>query len=146
MFQIGKQQHYELGILLRKHFDRLSGEKAQYAIRVFSSDTSRTIESAESNVAGFFSVDENGQQLSNSIKIERISRREDTMLLAKKPCPKYYEALKKYKRTAEYKELFEIFKITFHQMNKSSGRVIRTIGDAQNFYNALSIENLKNMT
>lgn len=135
-----------MGILLRKHFDRLCGGKAQYAIRVFSSDTSRTIESAESNVAGFFSVDENGQQLSNSIEIERIPREEDTILLAKKRCPKYRKAIRKYKRTAEYKQMFEIFKITFHQMKKSSGRVIRTIGDAQNFYNALSIENLKNMT
>lgn len=104
--------------------------------------------SAESNLAGFFPP--NAEHRWNAdipwqpIPIHTMPEALDYLLAGKKPCARYEYAFKKYTESPAYRAILQKHQPLFQYIEQYSGKVIRTIQDAQNFYNTLWIENLKN--
>lgn len=70
----------------------------------------------------------------------------DHILAAKRPCPLYDYALKKYKNTPEYRELNKRFKPLYEYLTLHSGKKIDSFTTVNNLYNVLYIEDLYNLT
>lgn len=112
-------------------------------------DVDRTLMSAEANLAGFFPPDGNQVWDTNvkwqPVPIHTIPETLDTVLAAKKSCPRYNYALKKYLKSTEFKALLQKYKPLFQYLEEHSGTAVRDFDDAQYLYNTLWIEKLKHL-
>lgn len=149
---MGKQQHYELGKMFRQRYQSLlvDDKFSIDTVYVQSTDVDRTLMSVESNLAGFFPPHD--EQLWNEeiawqpIPVHTIPEADDYVLAGKKRCPRYDYAYQKYTESPAYVKIMSKYRELFKYIEQNSGKTIRTIQDAQNFYNTLWIENLKNRT
>lgn len=106
--------------------------------------------SAEANLAGFFPPRNtqvwNADLLWQPIPVHTAPEQVDYVLSGKRPCARYTAALEQYKQSPEYVSQMEKFQPLFDYLSQHVGKKIRSVKDARSIYNALFIENLKNMT
>lgn len=104
--------------------------------------------SAESNLAGLFPP--NRDQLWNPnipwqpIPVHTIPENLDELLSAKKSCPAYDYALKKYKKSEDFMNLNRRFQWLYEYLTENSGRKVDSPTGVQNLFNTLFIEDLYN--
>lgn len=146
------EQHFELGKWLRTRYgnELLSDHYSKDTIYVQSTDVDRTLMSALCNLAGLFSPAANERFNENllwqPIPVHTMPESMDKVLSAKKSCPAYDYALKRYKNSDEYRALNRRFKPLYEYLSEHAGRKIDSFTSVQNLYNNLFIEDLKNMT
>lgn len=106
--------------------------------------------SASAVVAGIFPpVNDqiwNENLLWRPIPIHTVPKEMDYILSRKKSCPRYNQAWKMYKKSAEYKNLAKRFRSTYQYLEKHSGKEIKNFQSAQILYDTLRIEYLRNKT
>lgn len=148
--QLGKQQHYNLGKWLRSRYNNLISDKySKDAVFIRSTDVDRTLMSAEADLAGLFppSQDQvwNPNVLWQPIPVHTIPESMDGLLAAKRSCPTYDYALKKYKKSEDFVRLNKRFQGLYDYLTEHTGRKVDSPTGANNLYNNLFIENLYNM-
>uniref|UniRef100_A0A7G3AIU4 acid phosphatase n=1 Tax=Lutzomyia longipalpis TaxID=7200 RepID=A0A7G3AIU4_LUTLO len=148
---VGKRQHYELGKWLRNRYGSLVNETySRNEIFVRSTDVERTLQSALSNLAGFFPP--MGHDVWNEdlkwqpIPVHTMPEKLDLLLASKKACPAYQYALKKRRRSEEYKELNKRFQGLYEYLSANTGRQINSLEGVQMLYSCLLIESIHNKT
>lgn len=149
--QIGEQQHFELGQWLRQRYGHLLTDRyTKESIFVQSTDVDRTLMSALANLAGLFQPADdqvwNPALRWQPIPVHTLPEDLDHVLAAKRPCPAFEYALKKYKKTAEYVALQKRFKPLYQYLTEKSGRSVHSFTDVLNLNNTLFIEQLYNRT
>lgn len=104
--------------------------------------------SAEANLAGLFPP--NKDQLWNPsipwqpVPVHTMPENLDGLLAAKKSCPAYDYALKKYKHSEDFVHLNKRFQWLYEYLSENCGRKIDSPTGVQNLYNNLFIEDLYN--
>ncbi|XP_058460878.1 prostatic acid phosphatase [Malaya genurostris] len=147
----GKHRHLELGRWLRNRYQGLlQTTYTNNEIYVRSTDVDRTLMSAESNLAGLYPP--NGADVWDSaiqwqpIPVHTIPEPLDEVLSARKPCPAYDNALRKYKSSDEFQQYNKSLEPIFQYVSANSGRKIDSPTGAQFLYSCLHIETLNNFT
>ncbi|XP_058812426.1 prostatic acid phosphatase [Topomyia yanbarensis] len=147
----GKHRHLELGRWLRNRYHNLlGGTYTNNEIYVRSTDVDRTLMSAESNLAGLYPP--NGSDVWDSaiqwqpIPVHTSPEILDEVLAAKKPCPAYDNALRKYKDSDEFQQYNKSLEPVYQYVSTHSGKKVNTPTAAQNLYSCLHIEALNNFT
>lgn len=151
LFQIGKNQHYELGQWLRQRYSSLlDSSYSSSNIYVHSTDVDRAIMSAESNLAGLFPP--TNQQIWNKnimwqpIPIHTIPRSMDYVLAFQKSCPAFDEELSAVRNSEEFMQLDERLSNLYEYLTKHTGTIVNTIEAIQRINNTLTIEVIYNKT
>ncbi|XP_037029743.1 prostatic acid phosphatase-like [Bradysia coprophila] len=148
---LGKQQHYNLGKWLRNRYDNLISDKySKDTVFIRSTDVDRTLMSAEADLAGLFPPTKD--QLWNPsipwqpIPVHTMPENMDELLAAKKSCPAYDYALKKYKKSEDFVRLNKRFQGLYEYLTEHSGKKVDSPTGVNNLYNNLFIEDLYNMS
>ncbi|XP_055551425.1 prostatic acid phosphatase [Wyeomyia smithii] len=147
----GKQRHLELGRWLRNRYRSLLQQTySNNDIYVRSTDVDRTLMSAESNLAGLYppvgtDVWDSGIQW-QPIPIHTTPESLDEVLAAKKACPAYDYALRKYKESEAFQQYNKSLEPIYQYITTHSGRRVDSPTAAQNIYSCLHIEELNNFT
>lgn len=147
----GKRRHLELGHWLRSRYrDLLSATYTNNEIYVRSTDVDRTLMSAESNLAGIYppvgaDVWDSAIQW-QPIPVHTVPEELDAILSAKKSCPAFDYALKKYKQSDEFQAYNKSLEPLFKYLTANTGRKIDSLTTVQNIYSCLHIEDLNNFT
>lgn len=116
-----------------------------------STDTDRTIMSADSNMAGLFRPTQN-DIWNNEIKdwqpipIHVVPEEYDNVLAGNKPCPKYEMELKKLKESPIFQYYDKINEPLYKLVSQKTGSKINSIIQLNNLYDNLFIEKLYNLT
>ncbi|EAT44755.1 AAEL003903-PA [Aedes aegypti] len=147
----GKMRHLMLGNWLRERYSTLlSKTYTNNEIYVRSTDVDRTLMSAESNLAGLFPPTGKDQWDPaiqwQPIPVHTVPETLDEILAAKKSCPAFDYALKKYKQSDEFQTYNKSLEPVYEYVTAHSGRRIDSLTSAQNLYSCLHIEDLNNFT
>ncbi|XP_053683836.1 prostatic acid phosphatase-like [Sabethes cyaneus] len=147
----GKHRHLELGRWLRSRYrSLLQGTYTNNDIYVRSTDVDRTLMSAESNLAGLYPP--NGSDIWDSdiqwqpIPIHTTPESLDEVLAAKKKCPAYDYALRKFKESETFQQYNKSLEQIYQYIAIHSGKKIDSPTAVQNIYSCLHIEELNNFT
>ncbi|XP_055697004.1 prostatic acid phosphatase isoform X2 [Phlebotomus papatasi] len=148
---VGKRQHYELGKWLRNRYGELVNEIYDHnQIYIRSTDVERTLQSALANLAGFYPPKGRDVWLDGMnwqpIPIHTTQEKLDPLLASKKACPAYEYALKKRRRSEEYRELNKKLKELYEYVSENSGRTYNSIEGIGQIYSCLLIEHMHNKT
>lgn len=148
---LGKFRHLQLGNWLRKRYSSLLSETyTNDEIYVRSTDVDRTLMSAESNLAGLYPPmgkdrwDPNIQW--QPIPVHTVPESMDEVLAAKKSCPAFDYALKKYKHSDEYQAYNKSLEPVYEYVSANAGRKVDSLTTVQNIYSCLHIEEVNNFT
>lgn len=149
--QTGEQEQFALGQWLRKRYGPLLTDRyTKEAIFIQSTDVDRTLMSALSNLAGLFQPSDdqvwNPALRWQPIPVHTVPEDQDHVLAAKRLCPAYEYALKKYKQTAAFVALQKRFKPLYQYLTEKTGRKVHSFTDVLNLNNTLFIEQLYNRT
>lgn len=144
----GSKQMYDLGKNLHLRYYRLQPPDGLYSkedIKVTSSAAERAVMSAQSFLASFMPPLENDNPLPilwQPVAVNVLAREQDTLLIQKKPCPKYDEMLKKFYINPPQDVLEMNIKNAniYRALSKYTGLNISTILDVELLYNTLEIE------
>lgn len=117
-----------MGKYLRRRYFKLLGDGRYSSDKVYvrSTDKDRTLMSAVANLAGLFPP-EKDQIWNNDIKnwlpipIHTVPRELDHVVAAKRPCPRYKNALKEQLKSAEFLALADSIKEHKKTINKYAG-------------------------
>ncbi|KAJ8972001.1 hypothetical protein NQ314_000432 [Rhamnusium bicolor] len=147
----GKLEHLELGRWLRNRYqDFLPALYSEKDIYVRSSDVDRTLMSAESNLAGLYppvSKQVWDQDIKwQPIPIHTTSEKEDAVLAAKKPCPKYDQLSKQLFKSEFFRNISHINHDLYAYLTRYSGQTVSTLETLEYLYNTLLIETMYNYT
>lgn len=119
-------------------------------VRVYSSDTDRTISSAAANLAGMFPPTEdqiwNENLLWQPIPIHVLSKEIDTLLLHNIPCPLYDQLWKEYFTSNEILKLRRKFRVTYKKVSKIVGKPVFNVANGKKLWDTLYVEKLNNKT
>lgn len=147
----GKMRHLQLGKWLRNRYSSiLSKTYTNSEIYVRSTDVDRTLMSAESNLAGLYPP--TGKDVWDPaiqwqpIPVHTVPETMDEVLAAKKSCPAFDYALKKYKQSDEFAQYNKSLEPLYEYMTAHAGRKVDSLTSAQNIYSCLHIEELNNFT
>lgn len=148
---LGKFRHLELGHWLRQRYSSLLNETyTNSEIYVRSTDVDRTLMSAESNLAGLYPPTGKDRWDPNirwqPIPVHTVPESMDEVLAAKKSCPAFDYALKKYKQSDEYQAYNKSLEPVYQYLSANTGRKVDSPTSAQNVYSCLHIEELNNFT
>lgn len=152
LFQLGKEEHFELGKFLRRRYKSLLGSQkyASDLVNVQSTDVDRTLMSAEANMAGLFAPTDgqiwNPNLLWQPVPIHTTPEALDYVLAGKKHCPRLDYAMKKYLASDEYRNIIKKYKVLIDYLEKNTGREFKSLMDIEYLYDTLFIENLRNLT
>lgn len=145
--QEGKNQQYELGKYFHRRYKGLLGEKySPSKVYIQSTDTDRTLMSAEANCAGLFppmSKEEkwNKEILWQPIPVHTIPHLMDHILSGGKVCAKYEAAFKDYvKDSEEVQRVYSEYGDRFVHWSKMSGGNISSFANVNDLYDTLNIE------
>lgn len=144
IFQIGKQEHLELGRWIRKRYDHLLPTiYSPYDVYVRSTDVDRTLMSAEANLAGLYPPQ--GKQIWGNIKwmpipVHTVPEKEDYLLAGKKYCPRYSMELLKVKNSPEIRKINEENADLYKYLVAKSGKKIFDLETLEQLYNTFYIE------
>lgn len=97
--------------------------------------------SAQSTLAGFFSMDECFNL--ESIPIHITPLKDDYILAVEKNCDRFDYLMMEYANTTAYKRLFEDNKKLIEYVEKHSGYKIRSLTDVNDLYDTFLVERLK---
>lgn len=147
----GKMRHLMLGNWLRQRYSSILSETyTNNEIYVRSTDVDRTLMSAESNLAGLYPPTGKDQWDPaiqwQPIPVHTVPESMDEVLAAKKSCPAFDYALKKYKQSDEFAQYNKSLLPLYEYATAHSGRRIDSLTSAQNLYSCLHIEELNNFT
>lgn len=147
----GKMRHLMLGHWIRQRYSSLLGETyTNNEIYVRSTDVDRTLMSAESNLAGLYPPTGKDQWDPaiqwQPIPVHTVPESLDEVLAAKKSCPAYDYALKKYKQSDEFQAYNKSLTPVYEYLTAHSGRRVDSLTSAQNIYSCMHIEDLNNFT
>ncbi|XP_021948129.1 prostatic acid phosphatase isoform X2 [Folsomia candida] len=138
--EVGKKQEFELGRYLRSRYQTyISDNFVPNEIYTLSSDTDRTIMSAELCLAGIFPT-ENGTEWNPDLKwqpipLHVIPEVYDNILRCKKKCPKFEEELRhELYNSPEMKQLNSDNQQLFEYLSNNSGVAISNIDDIDRFW------------
>lgn len=142
--QLGKHQHILLGRWLRKRYSHLLSDLySPYDIYVRSTDTDRTLMSAESHLAGLYPP--YGNEVWDSIKwmpipVHTSPEDEDSVLAAKKYCPRYNYELENVLNSPEMKRIDKENEKLCKYLTKMTGNKISSLESVSQLYDVLFIE------
>lgn len=144
------QTQYELGLFLRRRYDKLIGSGYSVdKIYIRSSDTDRTILSALCNAAGLFppSAGEVWNESINwqPIPIHTIPLNEDYLLYQSVPCDRIDKLHKEYLESQEIKVLLERFSEFRAFLKTHSGVQFDSLADFVMMSEVLTLENLREL-
>lgn len=129
---IGKQQHLALGKWLRRRYGNvlLSEQYTPNEIYIRSTNFDRTLQSAESNLAGLYPP--HGNQAWNAdtelqpIPVHTVAVVDDWLIGASVPaCPVYKDAMHSLDTTREFLELLDASKAFMEYVSENSGLSIQ---------------------
>ncbi|XP_066593508.1 prostatic acid phosphatase-like isoform X2 [Prorops nasuta] len=147
---IGKHQHLLLGRWLRNRYSHLIPKRySLYDIYIKSTDTDRTLMSAEANLAGLYPpIGEEIWDINNwlPIPVHTTAENEDHILAGRKYCARYDYELDKVLSSPEIKFINKKNKELYEYLTQKTGRKISTIKSAERIYDTLFIENVHNKT
>lgn len=147
IIQKGKNQQFNLGKFFRRRYNSLLGE--QYSpnkIYIQSTDTDRTLMSAQANLAGMFPPTTEQEKWHESIAwqpipVHTIPHRMDHILSGGKECLKYNIALKEYMdNSKEVQRIYTEYSEYFPYWSKMTGNNITTIFQVLHHYDTLKVE------
>ncbi|KAG7209702.1 hypothetical protein KM043_011341 [Ampulex compressa] len=147
---IGKHQQLLLGRWLAKRYSHLlSDVYSPYDIYIQSTDTDRTLMSAEAHLAGLYPP--KGGQIWDSLKwmpipVHTIPEDKDNVLAAKKYCPRYNYELEKVLTSEEMKRFNKQNEKLYTYLTDKTGNKVSSLKTAEYIYDTLFIENLYNKT
>ncbi|XP_055308428.1 prostatic acid phosphatase-like [Sitodiplosis mosellana] len=106
--KVGKQQHFELGKYLRRRYRKLIGTRySADKVYIRSSDTDRTLMSAQCNAAGWFEPTEgevwNKALAWQPIPIHTVPYNEDYLLVHDLICPRHTQLYKEFTESTKFK-------------------------------------------
>ncbi|XP_068612318.1 lysosomal acid phosphatase [Brachionichthys hirsutus] len=147
----GMRQQYELGQFLRKRYNGfLSQSYDRYEIVIRSTDSDRTLMSAESNLAGLYPP--TGQQVFmpdlnwQPIPVHTVSSSEERLLsFPLGNCPHYDQLMKETRQTEEYQNVVSKYQDVVEFVRNKTGQnfTLDTIGIV---YDTLFCESRHNMS
>lgn len=138
---------YHLGQYFRRRYHKILGNKySANKVYVQSTDTDRTLMSAQCTLAGMFTP--TGNEIWNSqlttwqpVPVHTIPHEKDYILSGGKSCPKYDELLKIFMDTSkDVQRILTESADLFKYWSYMCGKIIETIADVQNLYDVLTIE------
>ena len=147
---LGKYQHLLLGRWVRKRYSHLlSNLYSPYDIYIQSTDTDRTLMSAEAHLAGLYPPI--GNEIWNSIKwmpipVHTVPEEKDSILAARKYCPRYDHELEKVLNSPELKRIHKENKRLYQYLTEKTGNKISSLRSVEQLYDTLFVENLYNKT
>lgn len=149
---MGKQQQYQLGEYFRRRYNKLLGERySPKKVYVQTTDTDRTIMSAQANLAALFMPIEseiwNEKILWQPIPVHMVPQKMDTVLFVGKECPRFKVLFAKYSN--ESSEMAQIYRENvdlFAFWSEMCGLPIKTIDDVYKLYKVLDVERIHNKT
>ncbi|KAG8263237.1 prostatic acid phosphatase-like [Homalodisca vitripennis] len=147
----GKKQQYELGQFLRDRYGQFLGEEfSNDQVRLQSTGVDRALMSAQLVSAGLFPPV--GYQKWNPgldwqpIPIHSQPLDEDTLLLVRVPCARYYEELEAVKGSEEVRNYTSSLSDFYAALSQHSGMTVSDPDDVQSIYNTLLAETSFNLT
>lgn len=147
----GKQRQYQLGLFLRRRYEKLLGGRFEpEKVSVLSSDFDRTINSANIVLSAMFPPTENQvwnhDLLWQSIAVHTIPSKLDYLISGDIACGRYVQALKEYQQTPEIKSLIDENRKLFQYLEENTGQPVRNLDQLKDIQNILDIENSMNFT
>ncbi|XP_073992422.1 prostatic acid phosphatase-like isoform X1 [Rhodnius prolixus] len=147
----GKLHHYVLGTWLRSRYANLlpEGKYNNRAIYVLSTNTDRTLMSAESNLAGMFPpapAEKWGALNWQPIPVHSFSEDDDKLLAMNAPCKRYEVEYERAMSSPEMVKINEKYKPLYEYLTIHSGKEVDKIHVVEYFYSTLYIESLANLT
>ncbi|XP_055310683.1 prostatic acid phosphatase-like [Sitodiplosis mosellana] len=142
----GKRFLYEMGQWLRSRYGNFLGNTYQPdAVWAQTTGVTRTIMSMQVVLAGLFpprgtAMEWNRRLNWQPIPIFSEPLDEDTLLLVRKPCPRYHEAVEEVLASDEVKKELEENAQLFEELTKHTGMPIKTPDDIQSLYSTLRAE------
>lgn len=113
-------------------------------------DDDRCLMSAQTAMVGFIANDVNdtwNEHLQwRPFPIHTIPQENDHILLGPKSCARYNHAYKMYKKSKDYKALIKGSRSLFQNLEKHSGKEMKSLQSVHHLYETLRIENLQNKT
>lgn len=149
---IGKQQQFGLGKYLRRRYkDFISERYLPSEVYVRSTDSDRTLMSAQANLAGLYPP--SGEQVWKSslkwqpIPIHSMSMNNDFVLYPITSCPRFDFLLEEYFESPEMAVLLNEHQPLIDYLQKNSGyETILTMTQIMLIYDTLFIERLNGLT
>ncbi|KAF7406002.1 hypothetical protein HZH68_005371 [Vespula germanica] len=147
---LGKNQHLHMGQWLRSRYSHfLSDLYSPYDVYIQSTNTDRTLMSAEANLAGLYPPKRN--QIWNTINwmpipVHTIPESEDNVLSGKKYCQRYNFELDKVLKSPEIKKINQENKHLYDYLTEKTGMSVTSLKDVDHIYDTLFIEKLYNKT
>jgi len=144
----GKEQEYQLGVYLRQRYQGfISDDFVPKELYVLSSDTDRTIMSAQLALAGMFPTVNgtpwNPQLHWQPIPIHTLATKDDNLLRYKIKCPKFNLLLNDaLYNSPEAKQINKDNKELFENLSIHSGVNISNINDIDAFYATMMVEEM----
>uniref|UniRef100_A0A1B6MG81 Acid phosphatase n=1 Tax=Graphocephala atropunctata TaxID=36148 RepID=A0A1B6MG81_9HEMI len=147
----GKRQQYQLGQFLRGRYGEFLGEMfSNDRVRVQSTGVDRTLMSAQLVSAGLFppvGYEKWRTELDwQPIPIHSQPLDQDTLLLVRVPCPRYYEELEAVRGSEKVAEHLGSLGDLYKPLSQLTGMAISDPDDVQSLYNTLLAESLFNLT
>ncbi|XP_066995857.2 testicular acid phosphatase homolog [Anabrus simplex] len=141
----GKMQMFEMGEKLRTYYDGfLSDIYSPDDILILSSDNDRCLMSAETYLAGLYPPHESQKWHPDlnwqPIPVHSTPRNLDSLIVVKKPCPKYDEDLKNAYNSPEIAALNEQNQELYDYLSKNAGQEVHNITAVEFLFNTLEIE------
>uniref|UniRef100_A0A1W7R8D5 Putative lysosomal & prostatic acid phosphatase n=1 Tax=Aedes albopictus TaxID=7160 RepID=A0A1W7R8D5_AEDAL len=142
----GKRSLYDIGIWLRKRYAKLLG-KLYFSDKIFAQSTgvSRTQMSIELVLASLYPPVDTVQEWNKDLNWQPIPffsepLDQDTLLLVRKSCPRYHEALMEIMESTEVQQYLISNQELFDNLTIITGMDIRTPDDVQSLYSTLKAE------
>jgi lysosomal acid phosphatase len=148
---LGKMQHYLLGQWLRSRYDGfLSAHYSEKDFYIRSTDTDRTLMSAEANLAGLYppKTDQVWDPAIpwQPIPIHTTPELEDNVLEMKKDCPKFNLLLEQLLETDYFVNISRQNRDLYAYVTKNTGEQVDDLQTLEYIYSTLSIEQFNNLT
>lgn len=137
-------QHLLLGRWFRSRYDHLlSDSYSLHDIYIQSTDVDRTLMSAEANLAGLYPP--KGNQVWDAlnwmpIPVHTIPETEDSLLAAKKLCPRYNYEYSQLLQSPKFKKIDLDNAKLYKYLTKNTGRKIDSLQQLEYLYDCLRIE------
>ncbi|XP_036401479.1 lysosomal acid phosphatase-like [Megalops cyprinoides] len=143
------RQHYELGQVLKQRYEGfLSKNYNRSEIVVRSTDTDRTLMSAQANLAGMYPP--SGSQVFNRnltwqpIPVHTVPREQDRLLpFPLSGCPRYVTLMSETRNSAEYRNVTVFYKDFMDMLQNNTGLNV-TMDSVWKIYDTLFVEKLHN--
>ncbi|XP_056376627.1 prostatic acid phosphatase [Hyla sarda] len=153
--ELGIEQHYELGMYLRKRYSGFLNETySRHEVYVRSTDMDRTLMSAQANLAGLYPPV--GKQVWNKnitwrpIPVHTVPLSDDHLLsMPLKNCPKYYKLQNETYKSKEFHDLVNPYKDFINSLQNETGYSSKELNEAYKWwtvYDALLCEQIHNYT